>query len=62
MDEPARQRVAAGSRTTPASSWCEQQDGQWIERAPYFEAVAVTGDGVFDTLKAISKIVVKTLG
>ncbi len=39
-----------------------QQDGQWIERAPSFEAVAVTGDGVFDTLKAISKSVVKTLG
>ena len=39
-----------------------QQDGQWLERAPYFEAVAVTGDGVFDTLKAISKSVVKTLG
>ena len=27
-----------------------------------FEAVAVTGEGVFDTLKAISKSVVKTLG
>ena len=26
--------------------------GEWIERAPYFEAVAVNGDGVFDTLKA----------
>jgi signal recognition particle receptor subunit beta len=39
-----------------------QQDGQWVERAPYFEAVAVTGEGVFDTLKAISKSVVKTLG
>ena len=39
-----------------------QQDGQWVERAPYFEAVALTGDGVFDTLKAISKNVVKTLG
>ena len=39
-----------------------QQDGQWLERAPYFEAVAVTGEGVFDTLKAISKSVVKTLG
>ena len=47
---------------TRASSWCSQQDGQWIERAPYFEAVALTGDGVFDTLKAISKNVVKTLG
>ena len=39
-----------------------QQDGQWIEKAPYFEAVALTGEGVFDTLKAISKSVVKTLG
>jgi mutual gliding-motility protein MglA len=39
-----------------------QEDGHWMERAPYFEAVAVTGEGVFDTLKAISKSVVKTLG
>ena len=39
-----------------------QEDGHWIERAPYFEAVALTGEGVFDTLKAISKTVVKTLG
>ena len=39
-----------------------QQDGHWIERAPWFEAVAVTGEGVFDTLRAISKSVVKTLG
>ena len=39
-----------------------QEDGQWIERAPYVEAVALTGDGVFDTLKGISKNVVKTLG
>lgn len=35
--------------------------GEWVERAPYFEAVAVTGDGVFDTLKAVSKLVLKTL-
>ena len=27
----------------------------------YFEAVAVNGDGVFDTLKAVSKIVLKSL-
>ena len=36
--------------------------GEWVERAPYFEAVAVTGEGVFDTLKAVSKLVLKTLG
>jgi signal recognition particle receptor subunit beta len=35
--------------------------GEWVERAPYFEAVGVTGDGVFDTLKAVSKLVLKTL-
>ena len=35
--------------------------GEWIERAPYFEAVAVTGEGVFDTLKAVSKSVLKSL-
>ncbi len=35
--------------------------GDWVERAPYFEAVAVAGDGVFDTLKAVSKLVLKAL-
>jgi mutual gliding-motility protein MglA len=35
--------------------------GEWIERAPYFEAVAVSGDGVFDTLRAVSKLVLKSL-
>ncbi|MGQ0767016.1 MAG: GTP-binding protein [Gemmatimonadota bacterium] len=39
----------------------EQVEGTWVERAPYFEAVAVTGDGVFDTLKAVSKTVLKSL-
>jgi hypothetical protein len=37
------------------------ESGEWVERATYFEAVAVTGDGVFDTLKAVSKLVLKTL-
>ncbi len=40
----------------------EQVDGQWIERAPHFESVATSGDGVFDTLKTLSKLVIKTLG
>jgi signal recognition particle receptor subunit beta len=35
--------------------------GEWVERAMYFEAVAVTGEGVFDTLKAVSKLVLKSL-
>ncbi|MGH7444101.1 MAG: gliding-motility protein MglA, partial [Longimicrobiales bacterium] len=29
---------------------------------PEFEAVAVRGDGVFDTLRAVSKLVLKSLG
>ncbi len=35
--------------------------GEWVERAPYFEAVAVTGEGVFDTLRGVSKLVLKSL-
>ena len=35
--------------------------GEWLERAPYFEGVALQGDGVFDTLKAVSKLVLKAL-
>jgi signal recognition particle receptor subunit beta len=31
------------------------------ENLPEFEAVAVTGTGVFDTLRAVSKLVIKTL-
>ena len=35
--------------------------GEWVERAPWFEAVAVSGYGVLDTLKAVSKLVLRTL-
>ena len=57
---------AAKQRVTPdpyhsGENLIEQVDGTWIERAPYFEAVAVTGEGVFDTLKAVSKLVLKAL-
>jgi hypothetical protein len=61
QDDPTKQRVTLDPNRE-AEYLVAQQDGQWIERAPYFEAVALTGDGVFDTLKAISKNVVKTLG
>ncbi|MBE0593077.1 MAG: GTPase domain-containing protein [Gemmatimonadales bacterium] len=39
----------------------EQRDGVWIERAPYFESVAITGDGVFETLRSVAKLVLKSL-
>jgi signal recognition particle receptor subunit beta len=61
VDDPAKQRVTEDPNR-PGENLVDVVDGQWIERAPYFEAVALTGDGVFDTLKAISKLVVKTLG
>lgn len=38
-----------------------QVNGTWIERAPYFESVAMTGDGVFETLRHVAKMVLKTL-
>jgi signal recognition particle receptor subunit beta len=60
VTDPAKQRE------TPdpwhgGENLIEQVDGVWIERAPYSEAVAVTGEGVFDTLKAVSKLVLKSL-
>ena len=61
LEDAPRQRVTPDpDHESEFRVW--QQDGQWLERAPYYEAVAVTGEGVFDTLKAISKSVVKTLG
>jgi signal recognition particle receptor subunit beta len=58
---------AAKQRLTPDPTHAgeflvSQQDGEWIERASYYEAVALTGEGVFDTLKTISKLVLKSLG
>ena len=61
VEDPARQRAAADPYHE-GQQLVELVDGQWIERAPYFEAVAMNGDGVFDTLKAVSKLVLKTLG
>jgi signal recognition particle receptor subunit beta len=61
VEDAARQRLTPDPNRE-SEYLVSQEDGQWIERAPYFEAVALTGDGVFDTLKAISKNVVKTLG
>lgn len=60
VDEPVRQREVADP-LHPGELLVYQTDGQWVERAPYFEAVAISGEGVFDTLKAISKSVVQSL-
>ncbi len=58
---------AAKQRVTPdpyhaGENLIEQiPSGEWMERAIYFEAVAITGDGVFETLRAVSKLVLKSL-
>jgi len=61
LEDPAKQRAIANPER-PGEFLVEQLDGGWVERAPYFEAVAMRGDGVFDTLRSISKLVLKTLG
>jgi mutual gliding-motility protein MglA len=61
VSDPARQR-AAPNPFRPGEALVQQlPTGEWVERAPYFEAVAVSGDGVFDTLRAVSKLVLKSL-
>jgi signal recognition particle receptor subunit beta len=62
VTDPARQR-ASTNPFAPGELLVERlPSGEWWERVPWFEAVASTGDGVFDTLKAVSKLVIKSLG
>ncbi len=61
VQETARQRTVPDPQR-PGDFLVEQvETGEWVERAPYHEAVAVSGEGVFDTLKAVSKLVLKSL-
>jgi signal recognition particle receptor subunit beta len=59
--ESQKQRIAPDPYHAGENLIEQIPTGEWVERAPYFEAVAVTGDGVFDTLKAVSKLVLRTL-
>lgn len=61
VTDPARMRPLADPFRAGELLVTQLPSGEWVERAPYFEAVGVTGDGVFDTLKAVSKLVLKTL-
>jgi mutual gliding-motility protein MglA len=62
VTDPARQRPATNP-FLPTETLVERlPSGEWWERVPSFEAVAATGEGVFDTLKAVSKLVIKSLG
>ena len=61
VEDPARQRPLPDP-ARPGEMLVQEVEGIWVERVPNFEAVALRGDGVFDTLRAISKLVLKTLG
>lgn len=61
VEDPARQRFTPDPYHE-GENLVEEIEGQWVERASYFEAVAMSGEGVFDTLKAVSKLVLKSLG
>ncbi|MGH7583000.1 MAG: GTP-binding protein [Gemmatimonadales bacterium] len=61
VDDPDRQKTTPDPYR-PGDFLIKQVDGVWIERVPTFEAVAIRGEGVFDTLKAVSKLVLKSLG
>ncbi len=61
VTDPARMRPLIDPFRAGELLVTQLPTGEWVERAPYFEAVGVTGDGVFDTLKAVSKLVLKTL-
>lgn len=58
--EPQRQRPVPDP-LRQGEYLVENLNGSWIERAPYFESVAMTGEGVFETLRHIAKTVLKTL-
>jgi signal recognition particle receptor subunit beta len=61
VSEAARQRTMPDPYHAGENLVEQIGTGEWVERANYFEAVAVSGDGVFDTLKAVSKLVLKAL-
>lgn len=60
--DPARQKVTPDPAIPGDFLVHQLPTGEWVERAPIHEAVAVTGDGVFETLKTCSKLVLKSLG
>ena len=60
VTDPAKQRVTPDPLHAN-ENLIEQVNGVWVEKAPYVEAVAVTGEGVFETLKMVSKLVLKSL-
>jgi signal recognition particle receptor subunit beta len=61
VSDASRQRHVPAPTTPSESLVLQLTTGEWVERAPAVEAVAVTGDGVFDPLRTVSKLVLKSL-
>ena len=61
VEDAARHRVIPDPAHPGETLVNRLPTGEWVEHAPYFEAVAVSGEGVFDTLKAVSKLVLKSM-
>jgi signal recognition particle receptor subunit beta len=61
VEDPAKQRPAPDPYRQ-GEMLVQEVDGAWVERLSSFEACALRGEGVFDTLRAVSKLVLKTLG
>ena len=61
VTEPSKQRPTPDPFHAGENLVEQLPTGEWIEHGTYFEAVAVTGDGVFETLRAVSKLVLKSL-
>jgi mutual gliding-motility protein MglA len=59
--DPSRRRATPNPDHAGEMLIEQLPSGEWLERVTYFEAVAVEGDGVFETLKAVSKLVLKAL-
>ncbi len=58
--DPARHSVTPDS-VNEGEFLISQVDGIWIERATYLESIALKGDGVFETLRHVAKLVLKSL-
>jgi len=61
VSDPGRQRHTPDPTNPSESLVLQLTTGEWVQHAPAVEAVAVTGDGVFDTLRTVSKLVLKSL-
>jgi len=60
VTDPARQHVTRDS-INQDEFLVNQADGIWIEHASYTESIALKGDGVFETLRHVAKLVLKSL-